>query len=414
MNFLTGFRCIRCQSHQKPGPGVTVCSACGGNLLAEYDWDALRCEDLRRELAENPRRDILRWVKFLPISDPSAAADRLSLPVGNTPLIAAPRLGEQYGIQLQIKDDGRNPSGSLKDRASAVVLWRGLEEGANTACGASTGNAGSSMACLCAAAGFPCAIFIPKRAPRAKVAQLLLFGAKVFAVDGTYDDAYDICLEVAARDGWVNRNTGFNPYSREGKKTVSFEIAEELKFDPPDWVAVSVGDGNIIAGVGKGFDELLKVGLCNKMPRLACVQATGSNAIVTALAHPEGVVGTVNADTVADSISVDLPRDGDTAVHYVRKSDGCGVEVTDTEILAAIRELAGGTGVFAEPAGAAAWAGVRKLVADGVIKPGERVVVIATGSGLKDVDSALKVAGEPVPVAANANAAREALAAAGL
>jgi threonine synthase len=243
-------------------------------------------------------------------------------------------------------------------------------------------------------------IFIPRAAPAAKVAQLLAFGAEVLAVDGTYDQAFDLCLAATERFGWYNRNTGYNPFTREGKKSVSFEICEQMGWRVPDLVVVSVGDGNIISGVWKGFEDFRRIGFIDRVPRLLAVQAAGSAAVVNAL-EGDGVIRPVSGETVADSISVSVPRDGDAAVQAVRASGGFGITVTDDEILAAIPEVARGAGVFGEPAGVASYAGLRKAVEAGLIDPGWTVVVLITGNGLKDIASVMKVTGEPRIVSAD-------------
>jgi threonine synthase len=275
-----------------------------------------------------------------------------------------------------------------------VALRRAQELGRTLVTGASTGNAASATAVLAAAPGIRTRIFVPKTAPRAKIAQLLTFGAEVLAVDGTYDQAFDLCLEATRRFGWYNRNTGFNPYTREGKKTVSFELCEQLDWQVPDLVVVPVGDGNILSGVWKGFVEFQRLGFIERLPKLLAVQAEGSAAIVKAAAG-DGVIRPVSGDTVADSISVSLPRDGEAAVKAIRESGGFGVTVSDTAILAAIGEVARGSGVFAEPAAAASWAGLKEAVRLGLVDPAWRIVALITGNGLKDVASAMKMAGEP-------------------
>ncbi len=292
---------------------------------------------------------------------------------------------------------------------------RARETGAKVLCGASTGNAGSSMACLAASVGMPCVIFVPEKAPAAKIAQLLIFGATVLAVKGTYDDAFDLCMEVCAKRGWFNRNTGHNPFTREGKKTAAFELYDQLG-KIPDWVVVPTGDGNILAGIWKGFRDLKESGIAHRMPKMLCAQSEESNAISTAAwklqqagaASPDWKnveIAPVAATTVADSISVDIPRDGLAAVRAVMESGGAAVTVPDAEILAAIPELARGAGVFAEPAASCAWAGLKKAARDGLVKPDETVVCMITGNGLKDVASARKVAGDPVPLENNVAAA---------
>lgn len=399
MKFWLGFECAHCGREQGPADDATVCAACGGNLLARYDLTALWRKYATGRPVFDATADHYRFADFLPLATDAEGVPRhrVGIPVGGTPLIHAGRASAELGITLHIKDDGRNPSASFKDRASSVALSKAMEVGDRTIAGASTGNAGSSMACLAATVGRRPIIFVPKAAPKAKIAQLLLFGARVVAVNGTYDDAFDLCLRACARFGWVCRNTGFNPFTREGKKTAAFEICEQLGWRAPDYVLVSAGDGNIVSGVAKGFAEFHAAGLIEGMPRIVAVQAERSNAIARALAG-DGKIAPVRATTLADSISVDLPRDGEAAVKLVRGSDGFAVEVTDEAILENIRWLAGTTGVFAEPAAATTFAGLRKLVAAGTIPQGATVVAISTGSGLKDVDSALKAAGSPFPI----------------
>ncbi len=387
----TGLRCVRCAHAVAIADDAYVCPACGANLEVTYDLDAVRRRWTRDLLQGDAERSIWRYLPLLPVSAPLEGP-----PVGWTPLVPAPRLSRSLGLArtLLLKDDGRNPSASFKCRASAVALKRAQDIGRTLVTGASTGNAASATAVLAAAPGIRTRIFVPKAAPRAKIAQLLTFGAEVLAVDGTYDQAFDLCLEATRRFGWYNRNTGFNPYTREGKKTVSFEIVEQMGWTAPDLVVVPVGDGNILTGVWKGFVEFHRLGLVDRLPRLLAVQAEGSAAIVNAFAG-DGAIRPVSGDTVADSISVSLPRDGEAAVKALRESKGIGVTVSDPAILAAIGELARGAGVFAEPAAAASWAGLKEAVRQGRVDPAWQVVALVTGNGLKDVASAMKVAGEP-------------------
>jgi threonine synthase len=392
----TGLRCVKCGATTPIADDRYVCPKCGGNLLVEYDLEALRKTVTRESFAKNDDRTIWRYLPLLPV------AERLpGPPVGWTPLVPAPKLAAGLGLrQVLLKDDGKNPSASFKDRASAVAVQRARELGQKLVTGASTGNAASATAVLSAAVGMKSRIFVPKAAPRAKIAQLLTFGAEVLAVDGTYDQAFDLCLEATRQFGWYNRNTGYNPYTREGKKTVSYELCEQLGWRAPDLVVVPVGDGNIISGVGKGFQELLRLGLIDRMPWLLAAQAEGSAAIVNAL-NGDGVIRPVSGDTVADSISVSLPRDGDAAVQAIRAADGFGVTVSDEAILAAIPEIARSAGVFAEPAAACAWAGLKEAVRRKLVDPNWQVVVLVTGNGLKDVGAAMKVAGEPRTIPAD-------------
>ena len=387
---VTGLRCIHCDSTVELAADIYTCNSCGGNLQVEYDYDAIRRSWSRSDLAANQDRSIWRYSPLYPV------ATRMEYPpIGWTPLFSTPNLAEPLGLRsIFIKDDGRNPSASFKDRASAIALLRARETGHELVTGASTGNAGSSTAVLGAAMGMKTRIFIPRKAPPAKVAQLLAFGADVLAVDGTYDDAFDLCLAATEQFGWYNRNTGYNPFTREGKKSVSFEICEQLNWQVPDLVVVPVGDGNIISGVWKGFEDFHRIGFIDRLPRLLAVQAEGSAAIVNAL-DSDGTIEPVSGETVADSISVCIPRDGEAAVKAIKASNGFGITVSDQEILSAITTVARGSGVYGEPAGVTSYAGLAKAAKDGKIDPTWNIVLLITGSGLKDVASVMKAVGEP-------------------
>ena len=417
---MTGFECVACGDRQGAGYDGYVCPACGNNLQVIYDYERVRDElDGARPFA-HPRRDIFRYQPLLPVGDVSQAPP---LRIGATPIYRAPRLGEVAGHQnLWLKDEGLNPSASFKDRASAVAITRAREMGAEIVAGASTGNAGSSMACMAASVGVPCVIFVPAAAPAAKIAQLLIFGARVLAVRGTYDEAFDLCYEVCRKRGWFNRNTGYNPYTREGKKTCAFELCQQLDWRPPDRIVVPVGDGNIISGIWKGLVELREVGLIDRLPKLVCAQSEESAAISrgVAKARAMGLAGNdnewrsleiepVRATTVADSISVDQPRDGLAAVRAVIESGGDAVTAPDAEILAAVKEIAAHAGVFVEPSCATTWACLKRLLAEGRIDAEERVLCLLTGSGLKDVAGARRVAGEPTEIEPTIEAAEAAL-----
>ena len=407
-----GFQCICCGETLPNDVREFSCPRCGGNLDVLYDYEAAKEDGFPLE-----RSDLFRYASLLPISDLSLAPP---LRIGMTPLYRAHRLGAAVGLKnLYLKDDGLNPSASFKDRAGAVALVVARERGAAVIAGATTGNAGSSMACLAASVGMPCVVFVPEKAPAAKIAQLLIFGAHVLAVKGNYDQAFDLCVSVCERQGWFNRNTGSNPFTREGKKTCSFEIWEQLGNQVPDHVLVPTGDGNIISGIWKGFRDLKAMGLIDKTPRIDCVQSESSASIAKAVERTRRLFGRdpidwkriplepVLSTTIADSISVDLPRDGVAGVRAVIESGGEAVTVSDDEILRAIPELAREAGVFAEPAAAASWAGAKKLFAKGKIPAVAKVVCLITGNGLKDVSRARSVAGEPHLIAPNLDAAQE-------
>ncbi len=394
MKYVSHARCMICSKTFKKGEFEYICPDHGneGILDIEYDYDAIKNKFTKDHLSANKDLSIFRYKPLLPVDENSLVPN---LPVGNTPLINLNTLAGDFGIKhLYLKDDGRLPTASFKDRASAVAVVKAREAGAKIITTASTGNAAAALAGLCASMGQANVIFVPAKAPRAKIAQLLMFGSKVVLVDGTYDDAFDLCLKVANEYGWYNRNTGFNPYMSEGKKTCSFEICEQLDFQAPDAIFVSVGDGCIIGGIHKGLKDLFKLGWIDKMPRLIGVQAEGSSYMYQAWKNNEDIITKPSASalTVADSISAGLPRDRIKALDAVKKTKGAFITVTDEQILKAIPNLAQRTGVFAEPAGAATWAGVQKAAREGMLKPYETVVVINTGSGLKDVNAAMKAA----------------------
>ncbi|MFN8494021.1 MAG: pyridoxal-phosphate dependent enzyme [Caldilineaceae bacterium] len=442
-SFIKSLRCLRCGAEYAPDTNAYVCQCRPnrgsdvGTLDVQYDYTALQQAITPAQIAADRDRSIGHYWPLLPIA---SRHDLPPLAVGNTPLTQAKRLGATLGFaQLYIKDDGRNPSASLKDRASAIAVARAQAEQFPIVATASTGNAAAALAGQCAAAGQRNVIFVPKTAPQAKIAQLLVYGSTVLALDGTYDQAFDLCQAVCHEFGWYNRNTGYNPYMTEGKKTVAFEIAEQLggqgargkgqgaggrgqgaggrergargrgqgagneansalrtphsAFVAPDAVFVSVGDGCIIGGVHKGFKDLLALGWIERMPRIYGVQSTKSAALYNAWRAGLDVPEPVQATTRADSISVDAPRDPVKALNAVRQTNGAFIIVPDEEILGAILPLARLGAVFAEPAGATAYAGFVQAAQQGLVQPHETIVVINTGNGLKDVNATIQVTG---------------------
>lgn len=418
---VLGGRCTACGQLVALSPDRYLCPHHGDlppdrplpTLDIAYDYDRIAARTDPARIAADPDPSIGRYAPLLPIVDRHALPP---LPVGGTPLLPAPRLAAGLGLrQVWVKDEGRNPTASLKDRASAVVVARARAWGLSTVATASTGNAAASLAGQVAAwEGGRAVIFVPATAPPAKMAQLLIYGATVLAVEGTYDQAFDLCMAACTHFGWYNRNTGLNPFTTEGKKTVAYEIAEGLarqsglkpdRWLAPDAILVPVGDGSIIGGVYKGLRDALALGWIERMPRLLGVQAAGSNALAQTWRQgdDEHLVA-VQATTLADSIAVDRPRDARKALAAVRETGGAFIEVTDEAILEAMKRLARATGVFAEPAAAAAAAGLVVAVADRLLDPDERVVILSTGNGLKDVAAARRATGEPIriPVALEA------------
>ena len=405
MRNVLGLQCTICGQMYAPGDAEYVCPAHGSDGTLDVAYDYAWVSAHVAEVGWGKRGSMWRHLPLLPV-DPEAAralvAGNVLAAVGGTPLYWAPRLAEPLGLRrLWVKDEGRQPTGSLKDRASAVAIAKAREKGYETIATASTGNAAAALAGLCAAVGQQCVIFCPQAALQAKVTQLLAYGAQVLLVKGTYDEAFELCLAAALEYGWYNRNTGYNPYMSEGKKTVALEISEQLGqgtgWQAPDAVVVPVGDGCIIGGVYKGFADLRALGLIDHMPRLIGIQAAGAAPLVDA--WEDGSDPTemqpVRVETIADSIAAGLPRDRIKALRAVRSSDGALLRVTDAEILAAIPSLARRSGVFAEPAGAAAYAGLVRGVEAGVIDRHEEVVLLVTGSGLKDVPAAARAVERP-------------------
>jgi threonine synthase len=396
-------KCSLCGAEYPAEKVKYVCPKHGDSGLLDvvYDYEKITSRVSSAPISESPDFSIWRYWELLPIEKHETIP---SLHVGWTPLYHASRLGRQLSIKgLYLKDDGVNPTGSTKDRASAVVVAKAKELGVEFITAASSGNAGAALAGLSASAQLPAVVFVPQTAPDAKVAQLLIYGAHVFLVKGTYDEAFELCLASSRKFGWYSRNTGYNPYTAEGKKTASLEICEQLTRMKPDlhqeWVApdrifVSVGDGNIITGIWKGLRDLLTLGWIEKLPKLMGVQVEGSAACFNAWKAGTDVITPVEPRTFADSISVGMPRDGSRAVRAARETGGAFITVSDDEVLDAMRKLARKEAVFAEPAGATGYAGLVKAAKVGMIDRDEEIVVVVTGNGLKDVPSAVRAAGK--------------------
>ena len=396
---MAGFRlrCAECGAEHAEDPRLMVCPRCSA-----------------RQERGGPTRGVLEVVpdatpEAWPSSDPSSAAFlRAFLPlspdaplpplsVGGTPLLPAPRLREALGIpSLWLKDDTRNPSGSTKDRASLLVVAKALEYGYPVVAAASTGNAATALAAVSAATGTRAVVFVPASAPRAKLVQMLSYGAEVLPVEGTYDDAFELCLSACEEFGWYNRNTALNPFTIEGKKTAALEIAASMAPEEPDVVVVPTGDGVILAGFAKGFEDLLRGGLLTRLPRLLSVQPEGSAAIVHAWREGADEIEPISGPaSVADSLTVEAPRNAILCLRRIRESGGGAVAVSDSAILEAIPFLARHSGVFAEPAAAASLPGLKAALDEGLVDRDERIVLLVTGNGLKDIPAASQGVRQP-------------------
>ena len=402
MSYVTGLQCVHCRRTYNTNEVEYFCPACGshnGILDVVYDYDKIKADLNPSSLAQNADWSMWRYLPLLPVGDRTLIPH---LQVGWTPLYDAPRLANELGVaRCWVKDEGRNPTASFKDRASAIGVVKALEKKASKIACASTGNAASSLAGFAAAAQMPASIFVPANAPAAKVAQLLVFGAQVFSVQGTYDQAWELCMQASAEFGWYNRNCAINPYLIEGKKTVSLELGEQflrlMPGDSPDWVVVSVGDGCTIGGVWKGLREMHILGFIPRLPRILGVQADGCKPFLTAWEDHSPLV-LCEAHTLADSIAVGHPRNFSKGMNAVTESGGAFVSVSDDEILESIPLLARRAGVFGEPAGVAGAAGVKRAVELGVIGRSESVAIVMTGNGLKDIQSAMRAVGRAIQV----------------
>ncbi len=387
-------QCVKCGKIYEATPNLTNCQ-CGGILDIIYDYDYIKTVLTKEKLAARRDNSMWRYRELLPVEEDTP---NTPLRVGWSPLYEADILAKQLGIKkLYVKDDGINPTASLKDRASAMAVAKAREAGAKVIACSSTGNAASSLAGNAAAAGLKTYIFVPSRAPKGKVAQLMTFGATVISVQGSYEETFELSKQAIDKWGWYNRNAAINPYLSEGKKTVALEIMEQLDWKAPDYIGISVGDGCTIAGLWKGLKDLYAIGFIERLPRLISAQAEGCCPLNRAIEtgepwHP------MEENTLADSIAVGVPRNADKALMAIRESNGLTVNVSDEEIMAAQKLLGRTCGVFGEPAGVTGAAGLKKLCEQGKIPADATVVSVVTGNGLKDVANAIKACGEPISI----------------
>ncbi len=395
------YRCINCKKEYFTHQIKYLCDDCEkqntpelppkGVLKVLYDYAAIN-----KKLPKNKhqRFEQLKSNHFLDILPVKNINNFPQLAVGNTPLYNIKQIDKkELAFEFFLKDDSQNPSYSFKDRASYLVSAYAKENGIETLIAASTGNAGSSLAGICASQNQKAIILVPETAPLAKLTQILMYGARLIPVKGNYDAAFDLSIEASRKFGWYNRNTAFNPLTIEGKKTVSFELFEQLNYSIPDTIFVPVGDGVIISGVYKGFEDLLELGIIEQIPRIVAVQSEGSDNLVRNI-EPENFKIKASK-TIADSISVDIPRNFYMAKDFIKKYSGQYCTVSDEEILAASAKLSKNTGLFAEPAAATAFAGFLHYYNTGKIKENSKNIVLLTGSGLKDLQAVQKILNLP-------------------
>lgn len=375
-----------------------TCEACGQNLDLIYDYPAVRKAVSKTGLDRSGEKGIWRYAPLLPVS---AVPRNLGIQVGGTPLAdVTARFPDCRCRRLLVKDDTRNPSGSCKDRASEVALAHAGTLGQTRLIGASTGNAAASLACLSAWHGTEAIILVPAAAPAAKLVQIRQYGARMIPVAGNYDEAFDLAARLSDSLNLYNRNTGTNPVLCEGKKTAALEIAEQMRWEVPTKVLVPVGDGCILSGIHKGFTDLLNLGWTDRIPQLIAIQAEGSAAVANACRSGDSITA-VEPGTVADSIAVSHPRDGLKALRAIRESGGFCLTVSDNEILDAQHKLARRSGIFTEPAAAAAAAGLEKMIIEDNVDAEDVIVLLATGSGLKDIPAAQRLLPEMRPYPAD-------------
>lgn len=395
-------KCVTCGKEYKESELEYTCPHCGplmGTLEVIYDLDAIKKSFTKEHLSQCRDYSHWRYLALLPIHNSEAIP---ALSTGWTPIYRNHSLEMEFGIhRIYVKDDGRNPSASYKDRASSLALVKALEKGYKVLTAASTGNAASSWSAYTALAGLKTIIFVPESIPQAKLAQLLLYGAEVLQIKGSYDDAFDLCCQAAEKWGWYNRSTAINPYLGEGKKTGAFEICEQLNWNVADYVFVAVGDGCIYQALAKGFSEMYQLGFIDKIPKLVGVQAEGASPLVKAWnAKLDKVKPENDVKTLADSISVGVPRDQIKALKAAKSYSGEFISVSDEDILNSIALLAKTTGVLAEPAGATAMAGLYHYLQNNRIASNSSVLAINTGNGLKDIQNLMKsVKNKPVFIA---------------
>src|SRR5271163_4715704 len=346
VDFVSGLRCREC-GRGYPAEALHVCDFCFGPLGVTYDYERVAAAISRESIAAGPRT-IWRYAELLPVSD----AAPVDLGAGFTPLVRADRLAAELGLgELWIKDDTANPTGSFKDRVVSVALTKARQLGFKIAACASTGNLANSVAAHAARAGMDSVVLIPHDLEKAKVTMTSVYGGRVFAVRGSYDDVNRLCAELTSeRPEWAFVNVNVRTYYAEGSKTLAFEIAEQLGWQAPDHVVVPIGSGSQLTKVAKGFSELGKVGLLDEAPhvRVSGAQAAGCAPVATAFFEGTDAIRPVKPDTIAKSLAIGNPADGWYALDTIRKSGGSCASVTDAEVIEGIRLLARTEGIFAE------------------------------------------------------------------
>jgi threonine synthase len=412
MSVVKGLKCVNCGKEHSAGL-IYNCQKCGDILSVEYDYEQLL--RINTKAIFRRKQGLWKYKEFLPITDYSKV---VSLDEGGTSLHKCNKLARRMGIEeLYLKDETRNPTGSFKDRPASVAVSKALEFNAKTLVIASTGNAAASAAAYAAKAGTKCVVIIPERVPTSKISQILTYGALVVKVKGAFSNAYELARNASQKYGWCNVTTVMmsNPYQVEGDKTVSYEICEQMRWKVPDWIAIPIGAGPLLVGVWKGFVEFRKLGLIEKLPSMIGVQVESCEPIVKAFRDGKSIVEPwpLEPKTVAGGVADPLrgyTQDGSLTLKVIRESNGLAASVSDQEVLEAVMDLGRNEGVLAEPTGAVAVAGVKKLIEEGKIPRDEVVVCLVTGHGLKDMGPVANLFKDPPTIEPDVEALKTCLA----
>lgn len=378
MGYAEYLECLECGSKEKPAL-LYSCSECFGPLDVKYDYEKAK-ETLTKKSIGSRQNNLWKYIEILPIN-------KVYIDIGTnyTPLVKSKNIGPELGIDLYIKNDTLNPTGSFKDRPVGVAINKALENKADTVVCASTGNLAAAAAAWSAKANLKCIIYVPKEIERGKVKQIEAYGAEIVEIDGSYDYANLIANEIGEKYNYVVPNANYRPYYKEGSKTIAFESAEQLGWELTDASFVPLGSGALFSQIYKGFKELEKLGLINSDTRMFGVQGKGASPIIDALENGE-IKPVKHPNTIAKSIAIGNPGNGYQALNVIKQTNGWGYSLSDEEIVSGMKELAKKEGILAEPVGGAVIAGIKKCVEDGNLKRGESVLAFITGSGLKTME----------------------------
>jgi threonine synthase len=405
---MTHQECINCGTKYAIDEVIYFCRKCGDILEIKLDYD-MATDLLKKSGWRKTPLSVWRYRDLMPIND---ASKIVTLNEGGTGLHQCKRLGKALGIsQLYVKNEGENPTGSFKDRGMTVGVTKALELGVKSVICASTGNTSASLAAYAAKAGLQCAVLIPSgKIAYGKLAQAIIYGAKVIQVRGNFDQALDIVFKLSEKHRNIYLLNSINPFRIEGQKSLGFEICEQLDNKPPDRVIVPVGNAGNISAIWKGFTEFHNLGFVKTLPKMTGIQAVGAAPIAEAIKNGSSTITPVSTpETIATAIRIGAPVSWKKAINAIRDSGGTAETVTDEEILEAQKTLSRLEGLFVEPASASSIAGLKKLVENGDVDKNERIVCVTTGHGLKDPDVAIRMSEKPLEVDAEVEAIERAL-----